>query len=145
MGNHICAAFDNLSYRKVLAWEWLMWAGMVRDQDARRPRKGFAKSGQNGNITRRKKRMPPLKGYDVRRPGDNVLCRTPPAAGVETIEAGEGRGSSVVRRGVVLAPAREKKLRIQPREIYLFDLMAGLTERLGSGIIVKGNPSTDRG
>jgi hypothetical protein len=51
----------------------------------------------------------------------------------------------VVRRGVVLAPAREKKLRIQPREIYLFDLMAGLTERLGSGIIVKGNPSTDRG
>ena len=89
--------------------------------------------------------MPPLKGYDVRSPGDNVLCRTPPAAGVETIEAGEGRGSSVVRRDVVLAPAREKKLWIQPREIYLFDLMAGLTERLGSGIIVKGNPSTDRG
>ncbi len=89
--------------------------------------------------------MPPLKGYDVRSPGDNVSGRTPPAEGIETIEAGEGRGLSVVRSGVVLAPAGEKKLWIQPREIYLFDLMAGLTERLGSGIIVNCDPSTERG
>ena len=71
---------------------------------------------------------------------ESVSGRTPPAEGVETIETGEDRGLSVVRSGVVLTSAREKKLRIQPREIYLFDLMAGLTERLGSGIIVKGNP-----
>ncbi len=122
-----------------------MWAGMVGDQDARRPRKGFAKSGQDGNITRRKKRMPPLKGYDVWSRGYNVSGRTPPAEGVETIKAGEGRGLSVLRSGVVLIPPREKKPWIQPREIYLFDLMAGLTERLSSGIIVNGNPSTDRG
>ena len=89
--------------------------------------------------------MPPLQGYDVRGPGDNVPCRTLPAEGIETIEAGEGRGLSVVRSGVVLASAREEKLRIQPREIYLFDLMAGQPEGLGSGIIVNGDPSTERG
>jgi hypothetical protein len=51
----------------------------------------------------------------------------------------------VVRSGVVLAAAGEKKLRIQPRKIYLFDLMTGQPERLGSGIIVNGDPSPEWG
>ena len=67
------------------------------------------------------------------------------AAGDEAIETGESRGLSVVRSGVVLAAAGEKKLRIQPRKIYLFDLMTGQPERLGSGIIVNGDPSPEWG
>jgi len=51
----------------------------------------------------------------------------------------------VVRGSIVLAAAGEKKLRIQPREIELFDPVAGQPECLGSGIIVNGDPSTERG